>query len=364
MRFGDFEVILQVRSEERASGSASDEEHHSASSVSSGTTTLREKRVGRKTYAIAESDSEYIIKVVVHQNSLQRFIAKNIRIGVIVDGVDCNYWKRVDTGIVKAPDTATCTTFKGFKTGAEELRAFVFCSPKVVDPSDPHATGVASNSAGTIQVDIFECVCDEGIFMNRPKTYTVPTGSQVAPDTKFYQKPSVTTTSGRNVNKLEKFEPLVRWKNKSRLGSFVLHYHTKDVIDFLVEAREKNINLDMNTVGGSMKRSISSTTEVVDLTEDDDDEEEIVCSKKYRPHDDTSIGLDVNSEGRSDDDNDSNFGQDSHDEEGEDLEDEEDDNDEDNDNEIQHVPVVKHIPCFDITSTYDEQNVTYIRKEF
>jgi hypothetical protein len=119
----------------------------------------------------------------------------------------------------------------------------------------------------------------------------------------------------------------------------------------------------MNTVGGSMKRSISSTTEVVDLTEDDDDEE-IACSKKYRPHDETSIGLDVNSEGRSDDGNDSIFGQDSQDEEGEDLEDEEDDNDEDNDNEIQHVPVVKHIPCFDITSTYDEQNVTYIRKEF
>lgn len=47
MRYGDFEVQLQLFN--------ADEEKISS--------TLEEKKIGKKTYAIAEPDNEYIVKV-------------------------------------------------------------------------------------------------------------------------------------------------------------------------------------------------------------------------------------------------------------------------------------------------------------
>jgi hypothetical protein len=318
------------------------------------------------TYAVAEPDNEYIVKVIVHRNSLNKFIADHIRIGIYVDGTDCNYWKRIDTDSVKATDSATCTTFKGFKIGAEDMRAFVFASPTVRDNSSSGSSTSDTLSAGTIRVDAFECVCDEGVFMNRSKTYTAPSGSQVTPDSKFYQQPSVTTKGGRNVNRLEKFEPLARWKNKSELCSFVLHYHAKDVIDFLVDARANNIDLDTRHTGGH-KRSLlqlaSSSSGVMDLTGDADDDEggDRGACKRARPqqqqqqidnhrlqdkskHDNGSINEydDDKDKGANNNNNNNNF---------------------DDDEEIQHIVMVKHIPCFDISQGTKKEKVSYIRKE-
>jgi hypothetical protein len=326
MRYGDFEVLLQLRNDE----SGSDDE----------VVTLQEKQIGKKTYAIAEPDNEYIVKVIVHRNILKKFIANHLRIGVYVDGVDCNYWKRIDTNKMVAADPATCTTFKGFKIGADELRAFVFASPKVLTNRDAGATPL--ESAGSVRVDVYECVSDEGIFKNRSKKYITPTGSQVAPDAKFYQQPSVTTTSGRNVNTLEKFEPLVRWKNKAKLGSFVLHYHTKEVIDFLVDARCKNINLHMkDTIG--VKRAASSV--VVDLTGngDTDADAEATVPSSEPP-------VLPNSGSISEKESMYSLGEAQEKTEGED------------DDDIQHVPMIKHIPCIDISQDTSER-VSYIKKE-
>ena len=302
--------------------------------------TLDERNIDQVTYAVAEPDKEYIVKVIVHRNRHNLFVAKHIRIGIYVDGVDCNYWKRLDTD--STTTAATFTTFKGFKVGAEDLRAFVFASPTTT--SNPSAN-VALDNAGTVRIDIYECEKDEGIYQNKSKNYDAPEKFSLVSDSKFYQQPSVTTTSGRNITRSEKFEPLARWKNKSRLSSFTLHYHTKNVIDFLEEAKKNNIKLDLK---GSRGRKRLSTPAVVDLTDDcdnDDSEEVNEASKRLCTQGaDESSRVEFNSIictmlvagscGKAVDDD-----------------------------EIQHVPVVKNIPLLDLSDD-TEKNITYITKEY
>lgn len=305
MREGDFEVVLQLLNDERGIE----------------VVTLDEKQIGKKTYAVAEPDNEYIVKVTVHRNALQNFAAKHIRIGVYIDGVDCNYWKRIDTDNVKA---SACTTFKGYKTGANELRAFMFASPRVMSNVDM-GPDAGSSSPGSVRVEIFECVSDEGIFMNRSKNFSSPAGSLVGQDSKFFRRPSVTTTSGRNVNNLEKFNPLVRWKNKVKLGSFVLHYHTREVIDFLADAP---LELQTQTSCGR-KRATSTSHVVVDLT-DENDGNSVVKRLATAAQDDRRLcDGDVNED--------------------------------DSDDDIQHVPTVKHIPWLDMSQEV-EQQVSFVAK--
>lgn len=281
-----------------------------------------------------------------------------------MDGVDCNYWKRIDTDNLST--SATCTTFKGFKIGADDLRAFVFASPSTDDvtnhklDSGLNNTDHAPVSAGSVRVDVFECEPDSGIFMNRAKNYATPTGSQIKPDSKFYQQPSVTTTSGRNVNTKETFEPLVRWKNKTKLCSIVLYYHTKEVIDFFVDAQVNNIQLNTTATCG-MKRPASSM--VVDLTEDDDDDADDTCVSGTG----TTGGDEGVNEEEKEEEEDNVSGGNKEDRNGNvNKQDDGDDGNEEDDDEIQHVPMVKHIPCYDISGddAASSEEVSYIRKEY
>lgn len=321
MRCGDFEVLLQVRRSESQSEGNDVKDF----------ITLEEKKIGNKTFAVAKPNTEYIVKVILHRNSGGNFVTKLVRIGIFVDNKDCNYWKRLDTD--DTADLAICTTFKGFKVDSDELRAFVFALPV-----SSEGTGTRHDLAGSVKVDIYECVLDKGIHNNISKRYERPTGSQVPTDSKFYQQPSVTTTGGRNINDCEKFEPLVRWKNKRQITSIVLFYHTEDIIDFLLNTHKNDLDLDMIENKRKIPESISG---IVDLT---DDSEECAALKKQCTTMNHYLSEDCRQCQTSERMEESN------------------DKGEDDDDDIQHLTVVKHIPCVDISDDV-AQTVTYIKKE-
>jgi len=48
-------------------------------------------------YAIATPNQEYKVRIRLHRDMDDRFPCGMIRIGLFVDGIDVNYWKRIDS---------------------------------------------------------------------------------------------------------------------------------------------------------------------------------------------------------------------------------------------------------------------------
>ena len=103
-----------------------------------------------------------------------------------------------------------------------------------------------------------------------------------------------------------------------------------------------------------MKRSASSI--VVDLTEDDDDDIAGVCNGTSKMRPDGADCYNAKQE-RNTCSNGENESRQSGTQEEIAEEDEEDD-------DIQHVPMIKHIPCLDLSGDTAQQEVSYIRKEY
>jgi len=56
---------------------------------------------------IAETGVEYFIKVSIHKTPESQKISPYIKVGLYVDGVDVQYWKRLDLSV---PDSAVAET--------------------------------------------------------------------------------------------------------------------------------------------------------------------------------------------------------------------------------------------------------------
>lgn len=221
---------------------------------------LEETTIGRKHFAIAEPNDEYIVKVMIHRSSSGNFVADNIRVALYLDGIDCKYWKRVDTTKVLESESVTCTTFKGIRINENEMQAFKFSPPNVASGE----TSINTNEeAGSVRVEIFEAVLDVGMYSNKTNTYQQLQRACVPQDCKFFKCPSVTTTGGRVIES-EEFIKVPRWKNMRKLASMEMHYHTKDVVDII----RANHCINRNNRLSGRKRPAT-----IDLTSDKSDEE-------------------------------------------------------------------------------------------
>lgn len=87
---------------------------------------------------------------------------------------------------------------------------------------------------GSVHVIIHEAVIIGGIYANDQGVHEVPSAQRnMSDDKKFWQQASVATTAGKRIDfAKEKFEPLIRWGNKSRVPDheLTLYYHTEDMI--------------------------------------------------------------------------------------------------------------------------------------
>ncbi len=242
---------------------------------------LLEQNIDDKTYAVAEPGTEYTVKINIYRDNRGRFPVGNVRVGLFVDGVDVQYWKRIDLTdeallLTDVKDPATALFF-GFKENTSALRSFVFAIPK----STTDAVTAKGISLGTLKIDFFEAKLVDGVFHNQIEVKDVTKQQTVHEGTKFFEQASVTTTAGDKIHlEKEKFIPLPRWVNVSGfpLETMTIHYHTLETIKLL-----RDIHLDKQHGGGGIKRTFNDMTsssssssswsgrsQIVDLTSDDE----------------------------------------------------------------------------------------------
>lgn len=254
-------------------------------------TPLEERVVKGTNYFVAVPGEEYYMKVFVYRNSEGKFPLQYIRIAAYVDGIDVNYWKRLDMSNEHVLPTdinePLSATFWGFKKSDSEIQSFRFANMRADGPGLGNATGNrigSSNSssssssetnirestgtgntttmdatsgsihglkdAGHIKIDIFEAEVSEGMISNLSGCHEVPTqaGAHSASQ-KFWSQPSVTTVGGKKLSNVEKFTPIERWSNKPHpvtgspdtpLYTLEGKYHTSLLISTLEEIFEES----------------------------------------------------------------------------------------------------------------------------
>ena len=227
---------------------------------------FQESIVENNTYFHAEPGVQYYVKINVFRDPItKKFPAKYLRFGLYVDGIDVQYWKRLDlnnlsnnegypsssSSSVSPPnqlEPLVSSHFYGFKKNHEELRSF-----KVAVPStsrDPDDQSKSDSPVGTIKVVIFEARVTEGIYDNRGGFHEVPSQHLVSEGKKFWQQASVATTGGSKISsEKEKFSPLVRWENISQLATITCYYHSPATILILKNIHNASLN---STSSGSV----------------------------------------------------------------------------------------------------------------
>ena len=115
-----------------------------------------------KVYAVAEPGEEYAVRVNVYRDMHGEFTPPRLRVGLYVDGVDVNYWKRIDlscTNLLPRDTTSPVSaTFWGFKKNANDIRSFVFATPTVINEVGQLpalGTGYNEKALGSIKVVVF-----------------------------------------------------------------------------------------------------------------------------------------------------------------------------------------------------------------
>jgi hypothetical protein len=189
-----------------------------------------------------------------------------MRVGLYVDGYDCNYWKRLDLSNDKDLPGHVSARFWGFKRDSDDIRAFVFATP---DMGGNNQNRNIRTNIGEIKVIIHEAEITGGYFDNKNSfSNEIPSSLKaIDGDTKFWKQASVTTIAGRRIDKnKEKFPELIRWVNKTKEPSYTiqLHYHTKEMLELMQRLQLQESNL--------LKRK--RETEHIDLTLDTDDDED------------------------------------------------------------------------------------------
>ncbi len=114
-----------------------------------------------------------------------------------------------------------------------------------------------------------------------------------------FRSNQVTTTAGRQISEREKFDPLLRWNNKTKtpFKDILLRYHTPDMLGFIssfVAHDPSCSSSSSNTVAGSKRvlengsqnLIVQTTTGIIDLTSDDGKTTQFDSSGKCDKHGD------------------------------------------------------------------------------
>ena len=245
---------------------------------------LEEMRVNNVDYFIAVPNKEYYVKVIIHKNENGVFPMEYARISLIIDGLDVNYWKRLDMSAktleVNKTENEVSATFWGFKKSESEILSFVF-NNKVDNAKNTSRIGsnIKSN-IGQIKVEIFEAEVLNAVISNISGCSEVPTtailpGTNTHANSKFWTNPSVATVGGSKLNGVEKFVPIPKWENKphpitgSRNDPLIvleMSYHTEELCKTLEhiytqdDLTSTTIDSSSSSSSSSLKRSLNSST--------------------------------------------------------------------------------------------------------
>jgi len=234
-----------------------------------------ERMLGDKPCVRAEPGKEYHVRINVYRNALGQFPAKYLRFGLYIDGVDVQYWKRIDMSddslLPIDPDAPVTSCFWGFKKNVNDIRSFVFSVPDTT----PHQTALFQKEykcLGSVRLEVYEACITYGTYENQNGQFEAPSTQQIGENEKFWKQASLTTSAGRRIElEKEKFRPLPRWKNlrKTPDTELILQYHTEAIIDFLEENQDK-LKESTSSIGISKKKTHNV---VYDLTSDAEDAE-------------------------------------------------------------------------------------------
>jgi hypothetical protein len=254
--------------------------------VGDGEVTLDEYLFDGVPVAKAEPGQSYHVMVNVYRNESGRFPAKYLRFGLYIDGIDVQYWKRIDLSNEKLlpsdPKQPVCSRFWGFKKNLDSMLSFVFSAPSTSSASDSSSSGSMA-SLGTIRLVVFEAQVATGVYDNMNGYGEAPGQQNIGESEKFWKQASVTTAAGKALRlEKEKFLPLSRWSNIGTvpLATLQLRYHSSSMIEFLAEFQHRlpGAAAGEHAEGAASGSSVSVTREkclvVHDLTEDDSGEGE------------------------------------------------------------------------------------------
>lgn len=204
---------------------------------------LNEVVLSGKTYVYSEPGKEYHVNIAVYRDPITRkFPATHLRFGLYVDGIDVQYWKRLDLSqdkdLPSDINIPVCVKFWGFKENVSELRSFVFTTPTYIEENAAIPTAAETvRQMGTLRVVIFEARVTTGDFHNQQAAKKVITQSSInGGNVKLLDQASLITGTGQQVsNTQEVFAPLQRWENLSKqpLATIDLYYHSRQMIDIL-----------------------------------------------------------------------------------------------------------------------------------
>jgi hypothetical protein len=202
-------------------------------------------------YIASQEGKQYHVNVSVYRDPITKsFPAQYLRFGLFVDGIDVQYWKRLDLSNPETLPSPTdykipvCSKFWGFKTDLNELRSFQFRKPPSSN-NDEDISG-ANFMLGRIKLVVYEARIIKGkVFQNQEKVKSISTDHSVGG--KVLAQPSLVTEIGNVVTReTEKFIPLERWENASTvpLTTLELRYHSQSIIQLLkrVSSSEERIS--------------------------------------------------------------------------------------------------------------------------
>ena len=221
-------------------------------------------------------------------------------VGLYIDGIDVQYWKRIDFShlddIIKKDNTKTTkfvtAKFYGFKKNVNEIRSFVFSNPTVQSSNDYNnlinENEDINRPLGSIHVIFYEAKVENGIYDNQNGQYEVPNQNthQISDKKKFFEQATVTTIGGKLIDKTkEPFNPLTKWSNKSNepSHSMTLYYHSKMTIDLL-----NNIEIQNNNVNNKRKYN-----KIIDLTNENENESNIKSQKNLNNQNESESEVEV-----------------------------------------------------------------------
>lgn len=243
-------------------------------------------------FILARSDKEYSVCVRVHRDMISKkfpFHSSYVKVGCYVDGVDVQYWKRLNFTAID--DNVVEVKFWGFKQDTQQVKAFVFAVPKsAASLSGTHRDD--NISLGQIRVVFFEAEISSDVFSNCVPTGKAQTAHYTTDTKKFWQQASLSTVSGRVIEK-ESFRPVARWNNlhKDPSKTVVVNYHTPEMFSMMktFESHEAQ-----NKAASSSGESCPNKRSVVDLSNDDDGDNNVGgCndgSSKHQKREDEESG--------------------------------------------------------------------------
>lgn len=230
-----------------------------------------ERQLLGKTCVRAEPGKEYNVRINVYRDARGNFPAKYLRFGLFVDGVDVQYWKRIDLSddalLPTNPLEPVSSRFWGFKKNVNDIRSFVFSVPDTSTNSYAHSAE-EYKCLGSVKLEVYEACVTYGTYENQSGQFEAPSTQQIGESAKFWQQASLTTAAGRKIElEKEKFLPLPRWKNLRKVPDEVLvvQYHTASMMDFLEENLDKlkDETKKSNDSSGAKRKKV-----VYDLTSD------------------------------------------------------------------------------------------------